>query len=205
MKFKDWEKRKKLNKRLLQPQLPVCGREIEAILAGIVAIHFPEIKALPGVYFGRTPTLAHIEDSHLVDRSAIWIHYALNDPSTPDYVLRFVITHELLHTRIRPREVDGERLAHPPEFWEEENRIAEEDKTRAWEWIYGQVGLALTKDKDQECIWVNNKRIDQILRNRAGTEQDLDHLREAFRLGRGELRFGFRDHAIRAIADDKEE
>lgn len=204
MTFKNWEKRKKLNKRLLQPRLPVCGSEINAILAGIVALYFPEIKTLPSVYFGRTPTLAHIEDSHLAEQSAIWLHDALNDSTTPDYVLRFIITHELLHTRIRPREVDGEWMAHPPEFWEEEKRIAKSDITRAWDWIYGTVGRALKRDKDAECIWVNNKMIEQILQNRGCTEKEIDHLREAFRLAPGELRFGFRDQIIRAIANDKD-
>jgi len=75
-----------------------------------------------------------------------------------------MIAHELLHTRIRPREVDGEWLAHPPEFWEEENRITAADKSRAWEWIYRQFGIALRKDKAQECIWVNNRRMDELLR-----------------------------------------
>jgi hypothetical protein len=64
------------------------------------------------------------------------MHHALNDPATPDYVFGLVLKHELLHTRILPREVNGQWLADPPEFWEEENRITEADKDRAWEWIY---------------------------------------------------------------------
>jgi len=115
-----------------------------------------------------------------------------------------MIAHELLHTRIRPREVDGEWLAHPPEFWEEENRITAADKSRAWEWIYRQFGIALRKDKAQECIWVNNRRMDELLRNRECSEQDIKRLRESFGLGRGELRFGFREHAIREVEEEKD-
>ncbi len=204
MTFRSWERRKKLDVRLLQPQLPVCGGEISAIVTQLVTCHFPDIATPPGVFFGRTQTLAHIEDALREERSGIWLHHALNDHATPDYVFAFVITHELLHVRIRPREVDGKWSAHPPEFWEEENRIAVADRSRAWEWIYRQFGYALREDKEQECIWVNNRRMDELLRNRACSEHELNQLRESFGIRQGELRFGFREHALRAIEDEKD-
>jgi len=179
MNFKSWNNLKKLNARILQPQLPVCAKEISVILKEIIALHFPDIATPPGVFFGRTPTLAHIEDSLEEQRSAIWLHYALNDTATPDYVFAFAITHELLHVRIRPREVDGKWLAHPPEFWEEENRMAAANKSRAWEWIHRQFGEALRKDKERECIWVDNRRMDKILRNRACSEHEVNQLRDS--------------------------
>lgn len=205
MTLKSWQKRKTLNARLLQPQLPVCSGEINVLLSQILAAYFPEkTTTTPGVFFGRTPTLAHIEDSKSEQRSAIWMHHALNDPATPDYVFAHVLKHELLHTRIRPRDVNGEWLAHPPEFWEEENRIAEADKGRAWEWIYRNFYDALKKDAEHECIWVNNRRMNELLHNRHCVEQDLHHLRDAFKLGRRELRFGFREQALRDFEPGKD-
>jgi hypothetical protein len=204
MTFKRWQKRKTLNVRLLQPQLPVCGRAINALLSQILSAYFPEKTTTPGVFFGRTPTLALIEDSQSEQRSAIWMHHALNDPATPDYVFGLVLKHELLHTRIRPREVNGEWLAHPPEFWEEEDRIAETDKGRAWEWIYRNFYTALKRDAEHECIWVNNRRMKELLHNRRYAEEDLQHLREAFKLGRKELRFGFREQALRDFEPEKD-
>jgi hypothetical protein len=204
MTFKSWQKRKTLNARLLQPQLAVCSREINALLSQILAAYFPEKTTAPGVFFGRTPTLAHIEDSQSEQRSAIWMHYALNDPATPDYVFAHVLKHELLHTRIRPREVNGKWLAHPPEFWEEENRIAEADKGRSWEWISRNFYDALKRDTGHECIWVNNRRMKELLHNRNCAEQDLQHLRDAFTLRRKELRFGFREQALRDCEPEKD-
>ena len=115
-----------------------------------------------------------------------------------------VLKHELLHTRIRPREVNGERSAHPPEFWEEENRIAGADKGRAWEWIYGNFYDALKRDTEHECIWVNNRRMKELLHNRHCAEQDLRHLRDAFKRGQKGLRFGFREEALRDFEPEKD-
>jgi hypothetical protein len=162
--------------RLTQPQLPVYGAEIEALLHQIIAVHFPENIAPPAVFFGCIPTLAHIENSQSESGASIWMHQALNDPATPDYVFSFVLKHELLHTRVVPRRVDGKWLVHPPEFWEEENRISQPDKVRAWDWLYSNFASALKRDNDFECIWVNQKRMKQLLHNRYCAERDVQHL-----------------------------
>ena len=201
MTYSTWHKRKALNRRLLQPQLPVCGPEINALLCQILAEHFPENTMPPSLFFGRTPTLAHIENVRGECASSIWMHHALNDPATPDYVFSYVLKHELLHARIPPREVESKWSAHPPEFWEEETRIAEGDKRRAWVWIYQNFVGALRRDKENECIWVNNRAMKQLLRNRHFGEQDMQHLRTAFQLGHKELRFGFREEALRSFDD----
>ncbi len=105
MNFARWQKRKKLNVRLLQPQLPFCGRAINELLSQILATYFPEGTTAPLVFFGRTPTLALIEASQSEQWSTIWMHHALNDPATPDCVFAHVLKHKLVHTRIKPREV----------------------------------------------------------------------------------------------------
>jgi hypothetical protein len=204
MTFKSWQKRKTLNVRLLQPQLPLCAGKIDGLLSQILTAYFPEKVTSPGVFFGRIPTLAHIEDFKSEQRSSIWMHHALNDPATPDYVFSHVLKHELLHSRIQPREVKGEWLAHPPEFWEEENRIAEADKGRAWEWIYRNFYDALVQDTKHECIWVNNRRMKELIHNHHCAEPDLQYLCGAFKLKRRELRFGFRGQALRDFELDKD-
>ena len=196
MNFKDWRRRKKLNVKVLQPHLPVRGSEISALLRQVISLHFPEMTS-PGVFFGRTPTLAHIENAQSEGESSIWIHNALNDPATPEYVFSFVLKHELLHRRIHPREIEGKWLAHPPEFWDAEARIAHSERSRAWQWIYANFGEALQKDCEHECIWVNNTRMKRLLHNRHFTEQDLAHLYSACKLRPKELRFGFREQAVR--------
>ena len=199
MTYRTWQKRKTLNLHILQPQLPVCGAEIDALLHQILAAHFPENPATPAVFFGRTPTLAYIQNARSGSGAEIWMHHALNDPGTPDYVFSHVLKHELLHTRIRPREVDGKWSAHPPDFWEEEKRIAGSDRIRAWEWIYGNFTRALKRDAECECIWVNNRMMKELLHNRYFAEQDIKHIQAASTLARRELRFGFRQEALRAV------
>jgi len=123
------------------------------------------------------------------------MHHALNDPATPDYVFSYVLKHELLHTQIPPREIGDKWSAHPPEFWLEENRIAKADRVRAWEWLCVNFADALKKDDEHECIWVNNKRMKQLIHNRYCAEQDMQHIHAAFNLAHKELRFGFRKQA----------
>jgi hypothetical protein len=156
----------------------------------------------PVVFFGRTLTLAHIEDAQSENGPTIWMNQALNDPTTPDYVFAYVIKHELLHTRIGPREVNGEWLAHPPEFSEEETRIAGADADRAWEWIYCNFHYALKRDNEHECIWVNNRRMKELLHNRNCGEQDVQHVCGAFKIGRKELLFGFREQSLRVWSEN---
>jgi hypothetical protein len=168
MTFSNWQKRKRLNVRLLQPELAFCGEEIDSILTQILAAHFPEKTTVPGIFFGRTPTLAHIDEARDEHRTTIWMHHALNDPATPEYVFRHVLKHELIHTRVGPRNVDGKWVAHPPEFWEEEERIGHADRVRAWEWVSENFRDALRWDREHECVWVNQNRMKQLLRLRRG-------------------------------------
>jgi hypothetical protein len=44
----------------------------------------------------------------------------------------------------------------------------------------------------------------ELLHNRYCAEQDLQHLRDAFKLGRKELRFGFREQALRDFEPEKD-
>ena len=204
MTFKSWQKRKTLNVRLLQPELPVCASTLEALLSQIIAVYFPEITITPPVFFGRTPTLAYIEDAGNAQRSVIWIHHALNDPVTPPYVFAHVLKHELLHTRVRPKVVDGKWSAHPPEFWEEEGRLSAEDRGLAWQWIITTFEDALKTDIKNECMWVNNKRMKELLHDRQFAEQDRKHFYAGFELKHKELRFGFRERAKRDFEPEKD-
>jgi len=55
-----------------------------------------------------------------------------------------------------------------------------------------------------DCIWVNNARMKDLLRNPYCAEQDVRHLRHAFTLGHNELRFGFREQALRDFKPEKD-
>ncbi len=200
MTFETWQKRKILNPRLLRRQLPVCGTEIDTLLTQILATHFPgKNLTTPAVFFGYTPTLAHIEEISGDRPAAIWFHHSLNDQNTPGYVFALILKHELLHTQIRPREVDGKWSAHPPEFWQEENRIAKTEKHLAWKWIRENLGEALKHDAENECIWVNNRRMKELLRRRHYTLDDLMRHHSGFDASSEKPQFGYRKEFLDRI------
>lgn len=95
----------------------------------------------------RQPNLACINTDG--DVHQIRIHAVLNHPGTPEEVIAFVLQHELLHLQIPPREIDGKRVLHPPEFWEAERAIAK-DRVLAWAWIWLSFHSVLKRDKEKD-------------------------------------------------------
>jgi len=58
-------------------------------------------------------------------RDAVMISVTLDAPDVPDYVVDFVMYHELLHKKHGSMKVNGRRLAHSPAFRAEERQFAE--------------------------------------------------------------------------------
>lgn len=83
----------------------------------------------------------------------ICLHSLFNRPDVPQPVIEHVLRHELLHLKIPPREINGKRVIHPPEFWEEE-RILVPWKEVSWAWMVDAFWYALKVDHPNECIWV---------------------------------------------------
>jgi len=169
-------KSKTPRRRMVQLRLPFCGHEVYALLQHVVAEHFPEREIVPPVFFDYVPTLACLEEPHREEASTIWIHHALNDPGTPDYVFSFIFKHELLHTRIRAREIDGSFTSHTPEFRQEEARIAGYDLDRAWKWIWTKFPVGLALVPGQESTWIEDKRMESLLRERLSAWRDPRYL-----------------------------
>ena len=63
----------------------------------------------------------------------IRVHPALDTATTPDYVLRFVVFHEMLHALLGAEESGGRRRFHGPQFKKLE--VEHPDHDRAEEWI----------------------------------------------------------------------
>jgi hypothetical protein len=53
----------------------------------------------------------------------IFSHSLFHRPDVPQPVIEHVLRHEPLHLKIRPREIDGKLVHHPPEFWEAEQAL----------------------------------------------------------------------------------
>jgi len=62
------------------------------------------------------------------------IHPALDSPTVPEYFVRFVIYHEMLHAVMDPKiSTSGRRCVHTPEFREREMQHPDYDRCMKWE------------------------------------------------------------------------
>ncbi len=70
---------------------------------------------------------------HDADHGAIVISKTLDDPDVPEFVLDYVVYHELLHIVIPPRlGSTGKRIVHPKEFKQAERRFKRWQEAEAW-------------------------------------------------------------------------
>ena len=98
-------------------------------------------------------TLAYIHREKGRKGNAIYIHSLFNRPDVPKQVIEHVLSHELLHLKIPSREINGELVQHPPEFWEAEQALVPW-KAASWEWMFLAFWEFLKPDPDNECVWV---------------------------------------------------
>jgi len=96
------------------------------------------------------PTLACIE---LDERPCIFLHSILNHHQTPELVMDFILTHELLHLIIPPRRISGIIKRHPPEFRDAE-RQAFPEADLAWSWVVFSLHPCLKPDAEREITIV---------------------------------------------------
>ena len=113
---------------------------------------FPELPIAPAACFVQHGTLACLVEAK-GRRPQIYLHAVLNSEDVPLYVFRYVLTHELLHLAIPPREIKGRIKKHPPEFTERERLLAPE-REKAWQWIYEVLGDRLQERPRLECLEV---------------------------------------------------
>ena len=67
------------------------------------------------------------------DHGAIIISKVLDDPDVPEFVLDYVVYHELLHILIPPRMGSGrKRIVHPKEFKQAEARFPQQAEAERW-------------------------------------------------------------------------
>ncbi|HVS19217.1 MAG TPA: hypothetical protein VMT18_11500, partial [Planctomycetota bacterium] len=61
------------------------------------------------------------------------IHRVLDAALVPDWFVRYVLFHELLHAALEEPDVAGRRVLHGPRFRERESRYPDFDRARSWE------------------------------------------------------------------------
>ena len=108
-----------LEQAMRQPVLAFTAIEVPGLLEAVRREHFPELPPTPIVFVAPGPRapLACIVNAETAERR-IYVHAVLNDARCPEHVFSLIAKHELAHTAVRPRKIDGRWAQHPPEFWE---------------------------------------------------------------------------------------
>lgn len=108
---------------------------LEEVLEEVQKAFFPKLCVRPRIGFGKMVRLAYIEKGDLA-RAYLMISSIFNHPETPEFVIRYIVKHELLHLVVPGRVPDGKKKEsqHPPEFFWWENKIAPE-RGAAWQWM----------------------------------------------------------------------
>lgn len=117
---------------------------------------FPELTLTPSVRFLQKSTLANIIRQG-EENWTISLHAVLNCGDVPLCVFTYILKHELLHMEIRPQEISGRLVDHPPEFFQRERQITPE-RDEAKHWIWRNLGDRLRVRPRLECIKVKPYR-----------------------------------------------
>ncbi|MGH9768981.1 MAG: hypothetical protein ACREAB_16245 [Blastocatellia bacterium] len=108
------------------PSPPARGHahDLDESFARVNAGYFGGMISKPKLVWNRTLT-ARKFGHYQPGRDTIMISITLDDPGVPDYVVDFVMYHELLHKKHGSMNVNGRQLAHSPAFRAEERQFAE--------------------------------------------------------------------------------
>lgn len=66
------------------------------------------------------------------DDDVIYISRILDSTDTPDYVLKYILFHEMLHVKHQPRISNLREIVHTPEFRQEEKRFEHYGEANLW-------------------------------------------------------------------------
>ena len=102
------------------PEISLFPFNIYRVLAESIKVLPDPVQSTVTIWIEKSDTLAFIRRAS--GAAEIVMHPLLNHPETPVEVVRHIVLHELLHLWIRPEEIDGKLVMHPPEFWQAEKR-----------------------------------------------------------------------------------
>jgi hypothetical protein len=135
------------------PEISFLSFDVLALLARIQ--HEMELDSVGPVTFSlqTMETLACIRWEHGKPGADIFFHSLFNRPDVPQPVIEHVLRHELLNLKFPPREIDGNWVYHPPEFWEAEQTLVPW-QSASWGWMFLAFWEVIRTDIPNECTWV---------------------------------------------------
>lgn len=114
------------------PDPPTRGHahDLDESFARVNAVYFNGLMPKPRLVWNRTLT-ARKFGHYQPGRDTIMISVTLDAPGVPDFVVDFVMYHELLHKKHGSVTVNGRRLSHSPAFRADERRFAEYEEAES--------------------------------------------------------------------------
>lgn len=104
--------------------------DLEQVFERVNAAYFDGQLARPGLTWNQTITGAKFGHYDAL-RDTVMISVTLDAPGVSDYVIDFVMYHELLHKHLGVNVVNGRRYAHTAEFRAAERRFRQFEEARA--------------------------------------------------------------------------
>ena len=104
---------------------------LDKLFARINRLYFDGALPVPTLSWSQRKTksiLGHHDWMH----DTIVISRSLDHAAVPEFVVEYVLYHEMLHVKHRPRVVNGRRIYHTAAFRADERRFAHYDEAVAW-------------------------------------------------------------------------
>lgn len=114
--------------------------------------YFQGKMARPGLRWNRLFTVA-VMGYYQAFRDTVMISLSLDHPGVPEYVLDYVMYHELLHKKHGETRANGRRFVHTPEFRQEERQFEKYPEATAFlqHWALKQRGI-VEEDKHNTAV-----------------------------------------------------
>jgi len=114
------------------PDFGTAGRthDLSASFDRMNREHFGGIMERPGLAWSRSPTVRTF-GLYMSSRDRVMVSQSLDDPSVPEFLVDFIMYHELLHKKLGIVRRAGRNQAHTPEFRFEEKKFPRYDEAQA--------------------------------------------------------------------------
>lgn len=105
--------------------------DLGAAFERVNATYFEGAIARPTLVWNRTPTvrkMGHYDKA----RDILMVSISLDHPKVPDYVIDYIVYHEVLHKQMGVDLVNGRRQAHTPDFRQAEQAFARYEEAKVF-------------------------------------------------------------------------
>lgn len=119
--------------RAARPLLPPKGKHVDLneVYEKVTGEYFNEQVRLEGFGWSRRPVKSYFAH-YRRDLDRITFNRGLDHPDVPEFILEYLMFHELLHVVYTPMYVNNRHVKHPPELKKREREFALYQDARKW-------------------------------------------------------------------------